>query len=271
MPGFEQQNENIEPITTGRFYVRPVSTSVGTGLETEENIDSTAMGQFSSRSADTTTGATFGKNGNGSTAQSQTQDQQTSKSTNNGLTKALVGGLIGATLGTLAAALANKRTSQGVNHAARGVGQAAKTVGEGVNHAAKGVGQAVKAVTEGVNYAVVGGVAEAVKNTAENAKQAVAGAADAVKDSVQGSKEAASGEAGIGMQAEVPPTAYILVPVEKEKIIERTIIIEPEMPVAPDEANLGSEEVPQMGLNQDLEPGGVSQVQVDEQKSSEFQ
>ena len=117
-PGFEQQNENIDPITTGMFYVRPVSTSIGAGLDAEEKIDSTNIGQ-SGRSVDTSTGTTFTQSSNGSTGQRQTQDQPNSKGTN-GLTKALVGGLIGATLGTLAAALAASRRREELPHAAVG-------------------------------------------------------------------------------------------------------------------------------------------------------
>jgi len=283
MPGIERENENIDPITTGMFYVRPVSTGVGARLGTEENIDSTDRGQFSG-TTDTSSSASSEENSNGSNTSDRPQNNQTSKGSNNGLTKALVGGLIGATLGTLAAALANKRTSQGVNHATKGVGQAAKTVGEGINHAAKGVGQAVKSVTEGVNYAVVGGVADAVKNTAEKAQQAVAGAADAVQNSAQqGSKSVANGEAGIGSQSEVP-TAYVLVPVEKERIIERTIVVEPEIIIASDitsseqdfsqmgtEQNLEQQDFSQMGIDGNLEQGEASQIQDDEQIPPEFQ
>lgn len=257
MPGFEQENTNTDPITTGMFYVRPVTTSVGAGLGMDDNIAS---------GADTNTSASIGENGNSSTNNHQSENQQTSKGSNNGLTKALVGGLIGATLGTLAAALANRRTSQGVNHAAKGVGQAAKTVGEGVTHAAQGVGQAVKSVTEGVNYAVVGGVADVVKNTAQQAQQAVAGATDAVQNSTQqgGSKEVANGEAGIEMQPETQ-TKYVLIPVEKERIIERTIIVEPESLVAPDPTT-SVQESSGMGMNRDFdrEEGSGMELNVDE-------
>lgn len=217
---FNQQNENVDQLTTGAFYVRPASTSVG-AVGGKENVSTTSR---------------------------QSDEQPAGKGMNNGLTKALVGGLIGATLGTLAAALANKRTTQGVNHAAKGVGQAAKSVAEGVNHAAKGVGQAAKTVTEGVNYAVLGAVADVVKDTADNAKQAVESVA-------QGNREIASGEARTGKQAEMQ-TTYILVPVEKEQIIERTNIVEPETPVFPGATSL-EEEVGQMQI--DEQTSGFSQ------------
>lgn len=260
MPGFEQENVNIDPITTGMFYVRPVTTSVGAGLGMDDNIASANTDRFSE--ADTKTKANSGENGNSSSNNHPSENQQTSKGSNNGLTKALVGGLIGATLGTLAAALANKRTSQGVNHAAKGVGQAAKTVGEGVTHAAQGVGQAVKSVTEGVNYAVVGGVADVVKDTAQKAQEAVAGAADAVQNSAQqGNKEVANGEAGIGTQPETQ-TQYVLIPVEKERIIERTIIVDESL-VNPDATTL-AQEGSGLGLNQDLAQEEGYQMQVDE-------
>jgi hypothetical protein len=87
---------------------------------------------------------------------SKTETKSAGKGFNPTLARALVGGLIGATLGTLAGALASKKTSNGVNHAVEGVGNAAKTVGSGLNLAARGVGDAAKSIGEGVGYAVVG-------------------------------------------------------------------------------------------------------------------
>lgn len=160
----DRQDENVRPITTGQTYVRLAGTSTGERVARDENSPTIT------RQADTSPAG---------------------KGISPGLARALMGGLIGATLGTLAGALANKRTAQGVNHAAKGVG-------EGVNQAAKGVGHAVKSVAEGVSQAVIGNAADtvdAVKDTAEAVKPSVIGAADAVKDTAEGVKRSVVGAA----------------------------------------------------------------------------
>ena len=134
---WNKQDENIGSIPTGQFYARPVGTGIGAGVSSDENIGSIPTGQFYASPAGTNTGTESPKEENSPGSKGQSDGQPASKGTNNGLNKALLGGLIGATLGTLAAALANKRTAQGANHAAKGVGKAAKSVTEGVNHAAK--------------------------------------------------------------------------------------------------------------------------------------
>lgn len=138
--------------TTSQAYQRPVGTTTSASLPTSANASPTSL----------------------------SNTRQEDKSMNNALTRALLGGLLGATLGTLAGALANRRTVKGIDHATKGVGNAAKTVAGGFNQAAKGVGDAVKSVTEGVSYAVVGGLAEAVQDTAQVAKQSVESASDAL-------------------------------------------------------------------------------------------
>ncbi len=181
----DKRDENVDPITTGQPYVPA--------------------------------GVARGENGPKITGQPDAHPADTGMST--GLGRALMGGLIGATLGILAGALANKRTAKGVNHAAKGVGDGAKTVAEGVNHAAKGVGDAVKSVAEGVNYAVVGPVAQglnqvvtnavdAAKNTAENAGQSVVGAVDAVKGAAEDAGQSVVGavDAVKGAAEDVKPS-----------------------------------------------------------------
>jgi len=158
----DKNDVSVDPIMIGQPYARSAGTSIGSGLATEKN---------------------------GPTITHQPDAHPTDRGMSTGLARALMGGLIGATLGTLVGALANKRTSEGVNHAAKGVGVAVKSVAEGVNQAAKGVGVAVKSVAEGVNHAVIGGAVDAVKNTSEDAKQSVVAAVDAVKNTSEDAKQ----------------------------------------------------------------------------------
>lgn len=233
---WNKQDETIG-VPTGQFYVRAVGTGIGTVPRTE-NVGTIPTGQFYTPSTGSI-GGDIPTPGNNTTPQPQTDKQPANKGLNNNLTKLLVGGLVGATLGTLASALANKRTAQGANHAAKGLGKAVKSVGEGVNHAAKGVGEAVKTVTEGVNHAVVGSVVDALKDTAESAKQSV----ESVKDKI--------GQTGNYVnpdnQQPQPETTYVLIPVEKERVIERTIIVESDlestMPEVPDVSDFTSDSV----------------------------
>ena len=231
---WNKRDENADPITTKQPY-GSTGTSTSAGVARDEN---------------------------GPTIKHQPDAPSAGKGMSTGLSRALVGGLIGVTLGTLAGALANKRTAKGVNHAAKGVGQGAKSVAEGVNHAAKGVGDAVKSVAEGVNYAVVGGLADAVKDISENAEKSVVGAVDALKGAaedvnpfdnqkVAGNKQVTTGEVGIGEQFETQ-TADISVPVEEEVlVVVQAIPVDAGTALTPNEA--------------DFYQGEVARTEVDEQ------
>ncbi|MBD1863421.1 MULTISPECIES: hypothetical protein [Trichocoleus] len=118
-----------------------------------------------------------------------TEAKSVDKAMSPALSRALVGGLIGATLGTLAGALAGRKTSEGVNHAIKGVSNAFRTIGEGLGQTAKGVGDAAKSVGEGVTYAVVGGSSDAAKGIVEGAKQAGMATANVVQATAEGVNE----------------------------------------------------------------------------------
>jgi stress response protein YsnF len=70
-----------------------------------------------------------------------------------------------------------------------------KNVGGGLNLAAKGVGDAVKSVGEGASHAVVGGTLDTTKGIAEGAKQTGVGALDAVQNTAEGVNQAVIGTA----------------------------------------------------------------------------
>lgn len=235
---WNQQDETVSGVPSGQFYVRAVGTGIG-AVPRNENVGTIPTGQFYDRTAGTNTGTELPNEEKSSAPLPQTDAQPASKGRNNNLNKALIGGLVGATLGTLAAALANKRTAQGANHAAKGVGKAVKSVSEGVNHAAKGVGEAVKNVTEGVNHAVVGTVVDALKNTADSAKQSVEASADMGQTADYMNRADYVNPAD---QQEDAQTTYVLIPVEK-RVIERTIIVEPPMPADSGETNFTPESV----------------------------
>ncbi len=199
-----QNNENFIGVPSGQFYIRAVGTNINTNSPKKEMANNSTSSQEKV-----------------STNQPQCNEQ---KGKNNNLNKVLLGGLLGATLGTLTAALANKRTAQGANLAAKGVGDAVKSVGEGVNVAAKGVGEAAKTVAEGVNQGLVSPVVDALKDTAEGAKKSIEGVTDQFKQTAEYVNPS-------DQEAFEPQTTYVLIPVEKERIIERTIIIEPTPPV----------------------------------------
>lgn len=208
-------NENIGNVPVGQFYIRAVGTNTSTQIPQQESGSNTSSQDKSF------------------TNQSQSNEQKG----NGNLNKVLLGGLLGATLGTLAAALANKKTAQGANLAAKGVGDAVKSVGEGVNVAAKGVGEAAKTVAEGVNQGLVSPVVEALKDTAEGAKSSLGSAADKLKQTAE--------YVNPNEQEFDSQTTYVLIPVEKERIIERTIIVEPTMPVESNESGFMPEETKQ--------------------------
>jgi gas vesicle protein len=208
---FEQNYEKVGTIPTDQSYPTSPGTSTNVGVNREVNLPTTTTIK----------------------PQPQPQVRTPNKDMSPILPRLLMGGLIGAglgaTLGTLAGAFAGKRTSEGVNRAAKGVGNAAKTIAEGVTQTAKGVGDAAKSVADGINYAVVGslqdtaegvnrsvgaafeavkgtakdtaegvsnvveGALETVQDTAENAKQSAVGVADAVKDTAENAKQSAVG------------------------------------------------------------------------------
>ena len=153
----------------------------------QENTDLSATAQTYTRSTGTNIG-NVPRDENAPTISRQPDTRPASKGISPALARLLTGGLIGLTLGTLAGAFANKKTAKAVNHAAKGVGEGAKTVAEGVNHSAKGVGDVVKSVAGGVNYAVIGAV-ESLKDSAEDVEQSTVIAVDAVKDTTEDAKQ----------------------------------------------------------------------------------
>jgi gas vesicle protein len=211
---FNQQDENTSNVPTGQFYIRAVGTTPSTELPKKENVSNTS---------------TLPRENS-----SDSKPQSNQQKGNNNLNKVLLGGLLGATLGTLAAALANKKTAQGANLAAKGVGDAVKSVGEGVNVAARGVGDAAKTVAEGVNQGLVSPVVDAIKDTTEGAKKTLGSTVDQLKQTAEYVNPADREFA--------PQTTYVLIPVEKERIIERTIIVEPTLPTESGEDNFMPEE-----------------------------
>ncbi len=218
----DKQDKNTEPMTTVPPYTRSAGTSIGAGLAREENgpNDMPVKGAESSVN-DTVKSAGVAVKGTAEGANAQPATHQTDRGMSTGLSRALMGGLIGATLGTLVGALANKRTSEGVNHAVKGVGAAVKSISEGVNHATKGVGVAVKSVAEGVNHAVVGGAVEAVKDTSEGVRQSVTGAVEAVKGAVEDTKQSVTGAfaAVNGAESDVKPFDHQSLKLDQERLV----------------------------------------------------
>ncbi|MBW4663526.1 MAG: hypothetical protein KME01_04880 [Chroococcus sp. CMT-3BRIN-NPC107] len=208
-----QQDENVSSIPVGQFYIRAVDTKSNSDLPKNASVSDNSIAQEKK-----------------SDNKSQSNEQK-----GNNLNKVLLGGLLGATLGTLAAALANKRTAQGANLAAKGVGDAVRSVGEGVNVAAKGVGEAAKTVAEGVNQGLVNPVVDALKDTTGGAKKSVENVADQFKQTAEYINPAD--------QEFEPQTTYVLIPVEKERIIERPIAAETPMSIESEEGNLMSEDL----------------------------
>ena len=220
-----QQNEDANTIPSGEFYIRAVSQN--------QNVDLPKNESFASNSTS--------KENNAATK------PQFNEQKGNNLNKVLLGGLLGATLGTLAAALANKKTSQGANLAAKGVGDAVKSVGEGVNVATRGVGEAAKTVAEGVKQGLVSPVVDAFKDTAESAKKSIESTADRLKQTAE--------YVNPNEQEFSPQTTYVLIPVEKERIIERTLIVEPTPYIEPEQDNF----MPESSTSESQENEQVSQ------------
>ena len=180
----DKQYPNADRITTGQPYTGSVITSTGGRVDRVEDANQ-LMTQGATGSAGSNTHAEVSKAVDSPTRTLQPETSAENRGINPALSRALIGGLIGATLGSLAAAFAGKKTSEGVNHAAKGIGKALNTVGQGLNQTAKGVGEAAISIAEGTRYAVVGGALEAATGVAEGTKQVVVGTADAVQDTAQ--------------------------------------------------------------------------------------
>lgn len=176
-------------------------------------------------------------------AQATAQDQ-VEPSTDKGYNLATIsiGAVFGALMGAAAAAFASKITIESVNNTVKGVGDAVKGATEGVGKTVKGVGDAVKNVAENVDYTLkdVGttvkgtatevnenlqGTVDVVKNTAQSVNYTVKGTADVIKgasesvsQNVRSTVDAASQSVPEGTQKPTEAqTAYILVPVDKDK------------------------------------------------------
>lgn len=174
------------------------------------------------------------------TAQDQVE-QNTEKGYN--LATISIGAVFGALMGAAAAAFASKITIESVNNTVKGVGDAVKGATEGVGKTVKGVGDAVKNVAENVDYTLkdVGttvkgtatevnenlqGTVDVVKNTAQSVNYTVKGTADVIKgasESVSQNVRSTVDAASQSVPAEgtqkptEAQTAYILVPVDKDK------------------------------------------------------
>ena len=181
----DKHQENTDLSATAQTYTRSTGTNIG-NVPRDENAP-TISHQPDARPTGTSTG-NVPRDENAPTISRQPDTRPASKGISPALARLLTGGLIGLTLGTLAGAFANKKTAKAVNHAAKGVGEGAKTVAEGVNHSAKGVGDVVKSVAEGVNYAVIGAV-ESLKDSAEDVEQSTVIEVDAVKDTTEDAKQ----------------------------------------------------------------------------------
>lgn len=173
-----------------------------------------------------------------------------------------LGAVFGALMGAAAVAFASKITVESVNNTVKGVGEAVKGAAEGVNATVKGVGNAVKNVAENVDDTLkdVGtsvkstadevnqnltGTVDVVKNTAQSVNYTVKGTADVIKSAsesvsqnvrstVDAVSEPVSGaenkEAASTQKPSEAQTAYILVPVDKDKYIIQNNPIGGEMP-----------------------------------------
>jgi len=145
------------------------------------------------------------------------------------LAKAAIGSVVGAVVGAVAGALASKVTAKSINHTVKGVGNAVKGAAEGFNYTVKGVADAVKSVAENVNHTlkdtvdVVKGAAEDVNHTLKDTVDAVKGAAEDVNYTVKGAVDAAAMETAENAKQSAKQvdtqTAYILVPVDKEQVV----------------------------------------------------
>lgn len=157
---------------------------------------------------------------------------------NDRLAKIGIGIVLGAVVGAVAGAWAGKVTVESVNNTVKSTGDAVKGAAVGVSQTVKGVKDAVKSVADNVNQTVKGTV-DAVKGAAEDVNHNVKGTVDAVKSvaenvnhTVKGTVDVAyeerlvadeqqvkPGEVGIEQQVETQ-TAYMLVPVDKQRVVE---------------------------------------------------
>lgn len=109
----------------------------------------------------------------------------------NGLTKIAIGALIGATLGGLAAALANRETTERISQTIRDLGKTARTTADNLNDSVQRIGDAVNAVAASVNdttkdvNAAVNSVATNVSGTVKNTASTVRGTAEGVNETVK--------------------------------------------------------------------------------------
>lgn len=178
----------------------------------------------------------------------QASNSGVDRSPNNELAKVAIGTLIGAALGGLTAALTMKGTTEKVDQAVKGVGNAVKgatksfnqtvtnvsgaikSVANSVNETVKDVGDAVKDTASEVNNTAtntvdaVKGTAVEISDTVKDTVDAVKGAAEGVKDTVEGTvdvaKSAVEDDTLSGSQSASTPniqTTYMLVPIDKNK------------------------------------------------------
>jgi gas vesicle protein len=163
----------------------------------EENLSTSSINPKNTRSTSTHTSdvtpKTIQVEQKPASNQNKTNMQPVKEQMNPSLTRLLIGGLIGATVGAIAGALTNRKTSQGLNHAAQGVNRASKTIGEGLSHAASGVVDATKSVGEGMNYAISESTHDAVQGIAEGTQQIKTAAADVAQNTTNQMSRAAKG------------------------------------------------------------------------------
>lgn len=258
-PNLNKPDENAGSITTSQPYSRSEGTSTSARLTTDENAPtitpqpnaqpaSKAMNPVLTRAlVGGLVGATLG------TLAGVLAGKRTARGVNHA-----VKGVGDAT----------KTIAGGVSQTAKGVGDAVKSVAEGVNYTVVG---AIQDTTEGVNQ-VVAGALDAIKDTAEDAKPSVRSAFDAAMDTAEDAKQAVvgaldaventaeeakpseyqsdktakerliidapqvnTGEVGIGEQ--VGTQTGTISPMERARLANQTIDVNPETPVTLSEAD----------------------------------
>ena len=175
------------------------------------------------------------------------QDDNAPANTDKGFNLATIGigAVVGAVVGAAAAALASKVTVESVNNTVKGVGDAVKNVAENVDYTLKDVGTTVKGTAEELNQNVKGTV-NVVKGTAQNVTYTVKGTVDGLKSATEDVSQTvkstvdAVAEAPVAENKEVdtqkqsePQTAYVLVPVDKDKFVLQNVPIDGGTPVIP--------------------------------------
>uniref|UniRef100_UPI00312C8B69 hypothetical protein n=1 Tax=Escherichia coli TaxID=562 RepID=UPI00312C8B69 len=118
---------------------------------------------------------------------------------------------------------------ENVDYTLKDVGTTVKGTADEVNENLKGTVDAVKNTAQSVNYTVKG-TADVIKNTGESVSQNMRSTVDAVSEPVASAAEA------VQKQNEAQ-TAYILVPVDKDKYMMQN---PPEggMPTTPQQVNI---------------------------------